>query len=307
MPNKFFLGFFLLVFSSSVASAQDVQANIQIIATRIPTTVDHKIFRTLQTALTNFVNGRKWSNETFASNERINCNLVFNLSQSLDNNEFNGTLTVQASRAIYNSAYQSPLINYLDENVIFRYVEYQSLDFSESRVQGNEPVAANLTAVIAYYIYTILGLEFDSYSLRGGDVYFQKAENIVNNSPDATEIIGWRAFDGLRNRYWLMENLTNSKYALVHDALYNYYRLGLDQMYDKEIDGRNAILNTLNQLNTVNTETPNTMIIQFFFIGKGIEIAGIFKKASFDEKQRALDVLTKIDIGNANLYKQYLQ
>jgi hypothetical protein len=307
MPNKFFLGFFLLVLAISRAKAQDVQANIQIIATRIPTTVDHKIFRTLQTALTNFVNGRKWSNESFQSNERINCNLVFNLSQSLDNNEFNGTLTVQASRAIYNSAYQSPLINYLDENVIFRYVEYQSLDFSESRVQGNEPVAANLTAVVAYYIYTILGLEFDSYSPRGGDVYFQKAENIVNNSPDATEIIGWRAFDGLRNRYWLMENLTNSKYALVHDALYNYYRLGLDQMYDKEIDGRNAILNTLNQLNTVNTETPNTMIIQFFFIGKGNEIAGIFKKASFDEKQRALDVLTKIDIGNANLYKQYLQ
>jgi hypothetical protein len=307
MPNKFFLGFFLLVLAISRAKAQDVQANIQIIATRIPTTVDHKIFRTLQTALTNFVNGRKWSNESFQSNERINCNLVFNLSQSLDNNEFNGTLTVQASRAIYNSAYQSPLINYLDENVIFRYVEYQSLDFSESRVQGNEPVAANLTAVVAYYIYTILGLEFDSFSPRGGDVYFQKAENIVNNSPDATEIIGWRAFDGLRNRYWLMENLTNSKYALVHDALYNYYRLGLDQMYDKEIDGRNAILNTLNQLNTVNTETPNTMIIQFFFIGKGNEIAGIFKKASFDEKQRALDVLTKIDIGNANLYKQYLQ
>ena len=307
MPNKIFLGFFLLVLAISRAKAQDVQANIQIIATRIPTTVDHKIFRTLQTALTNFVNGRKWSNESFQSNERINCNLVFNLSQSLDNNEFNGTLTVQASRPIYNSAYQSPLINYLDENVIFRYVEYQSLDFSESRVQGNEPVAANLTAVVAYYIYTILGLEFDSYSPRGGDVYFQKAENIVNNSPDATEIIGWRAFDGLRNRYWLMENLTNSKYALVHDAVYNYYRLGLDQMYDKEIDGRNAILNTLNQLNTVNTETPNTMIIQFFFIGKGNEIAGIFKKASFDEKQRALDVLTKIDIGNANLYKQYLQ
>jgi hypothetical protein len=307
MRNKFFFCFFLLVLAIADTNAQDIQANIQIIATRIPTTVDHKIFRTLQTALSNFVNGRKWSNETFQSNEKINCNLVFNLSQSLDNNEFNGTLTVQASRAVYNSAYQSPLINYLDENVIFRYVEYQTLDFSESRVQGNEPVAANLTAVVAYYIYTILGLEFDSYSLRGGDVYFQKAENIVNNSPDATEIIGWRAFDGLRNRYWLMENLTNSKYALVHDALYNYYRLGLDQMYDKEIDGRNAVLNTLNQLNTVNTETPNTMIIQFFFIGKGNEIAGIFKKASFDEKQRALDVLTKIDIGNANLYKQYLQ
>ena len=291
----------------SEIKAQDVQASISINANRVPTTIDHKIFRTLQTALSNFVNGRKWSNESFQPNEKINCNFYLNITQSLDNNEFNATLTVQAARPIYNSSYQSPLINYIDENVIFRYVEFQTLDFSESRVQGNEPVAANLTAVFAYYIYTILGLEFDSFSLRGGDEYFQKAENIVNNSPDATEIIGWKPFDGLRNRYWLMENLTNSKYALVHDAFYNYYRLGLDQMYDKEIDARNAILNTLNELNTINTETPNTMILQFFFQGKGNELANIFKKGSFDEKQRALDVLTKIDIGNANMYKQYLQ
>ena len=295
----------MLIFSE--IKAQDIQANISIDANRVPTTVDHKMFRTLQTALSNFVNGRKWSNESFQPNEKITCNFLLSITQSLNNNEFNATLTVQAARPIYNSSYQSPLINYLDENVIFRYVEFQALDFSESRVQGNEPVAANLTAVFAYYIYTILGLEFDSFSLRGGDEYFQKAENIVNNSPDATEIIGWKPFDGLRNRYWLMENLTNSKYALVHDAFYNYYRLGLDQMYDKEIDARNAILNTLNQLNTVNTETPNTMIMQFFFQGKGNELANIFKKGSFDEKQRALDILTKIDIGNSNMYRQYLQ
>ncbi len=307
MKNKIFFPFFFLVLMFSEIKAQDVQASISINASRVPTTIDHKIFRTLQTALSNFVNGRKWSNESFQPNEKINCNFYLNITQSLDNNEFNATLTVQAARPIYNSSYQSPLINYIDENVIFRYVEFQTLDFSESRVQGNEPVAANLTAVFAYYIYTILGLEFDSFSLRGGDEYFQKAENIVNNSPDATEIIGWKPFDGLRNRYWLMENLTNSKYALVHDAFYNYYRLGLDQMYDKEIDARNAILNTLNELNTINTETPNTMILQFFMQGKGNELANIFKKGSFDEKQRALDVLTKIDIGNANMYKQYLQ
>jgi len=307
MRNKIFFPFFFLMLIFSEVKAQDIQASISIDANRVPTTVDHKMFRTLQTALSNFVNGRKWSNESFQPNEKITCNFLLSITQSLNNNEFNATLTVQAARPIYNSSYQSPLINYLDENVIFRYVEFQALDFSESRVQGNEPVAANLTAVFAYYIYTILGLEFDSFSLRGGDEYFQKAENIVNNSPDATEIIGWKPFDGLRNRYWLMENLTNSKYALVHDAFYNYYRLGLDQMYDKEIDARNAILNTLNQLNTVNTETPNTMIMQFFFQGKGNELANIFKKGSFDEKQRALDILTKIDIGNSNMYRQYLQ
>jgi hypothetical protein len=307
MQNKIFFSFFLFVGMSSAISAQDIQANISVIANRVPTSIDHKIFITLQTALSNFMNGRKWSNESFQSNEKINCNFLLNISQSLDNNEYNATLTVQAARPIFNSTYQSPLINFIDENVIFRYVEYQPVDFSESRVQGNEPVAANLTAIFAYYIYTILGLEFDSFSLRGGDPYFEKAENIVNNSPDATEITGWRAFDGLRNRYWLMENLTNTKYALVHDAIYNYYRQGLDQMYDKEIDARSAILNALNQLNNVNSETPNTMILQFFFQGRANEVANIFKRSPPGEKELALDVLTKIDIGDANMYRQTLQ
>jgi hypothetical protein len=307
MRNKIFFSFFFLILTLSEIKAQELQASISINASRVPTTIDHKIFKTLQTALSNFVNGRKWSNENFQSNERIPCNFILDITQSLNNNEFSATLTVQASRPIYNSSYQSPLIKYMDENVTFRYVEFQTLDFSESRVQGNEPVAANLTAVFAYYIYTILGLDFDSFSSRGGDEYFQKAENIVNNSPDATEVTGWKPFDGLRTRYWLMENLTNSKYSLVHDAFYSYYRLGLDQMYDKEIDARNSILNALNQLNTVNTETPNTMILQFFFVGKGNEIANIFKKGSIDEKARALDLLSRMDIGNANLYKQSLQ
>jgi hypothetical protein len=307
MPNKIFISFFILLTFAAKSRAQELQASVSIIANRVPTSVDHKIFTTLQLALNNFMNGKKWSNEAFQSNEKIVCTFVLNISQALQNNEFSATLTIQAGRPIYNSTYQSPLINYIDENVVFRYVEFQALDFSDTRVQGNEPVAANLTAIFAFYAYSILGLDFDSFSQRGGDPYFQKAENIVNNAPDASEILGWRPFDGLRTRYWLMENLTDNKYALVHDAFYNYYRLGLDQMYDKEDDARNSILNSLNQLSTVNSESPGSMVIQFFFQGKGIELANIFKKAPPDEKGRALDVLSKLDIGNANQYRQSLQ
>jgi len=287
--------------------AQEFQATVSVIATRIPSSVDHKIFQTLQTALNNFINTRKWSNETFQINERIVCNFSLNISASPDNNEYQATLIVQAARPVFNSSYQSPLINYMDDNIIFRYVENQPIEFNENRVQGSEPFAANLSAIFAYYAYTILGLDFDSFSLRGGDSYFQKAQNIVNNAPEGSNITGWKPFDGTRNRYWLMENLTNSKYALVHDAFYNYYRQGLDQMYDKENDARSGMLNALNQLNSVNTETPNTMILQFFFQGKGNEISKAFKKGDPDQKNRALDLLTKLDIGNINLYKQDLQ
>jgi hypothetical protein len=287
--------------------AQELQANVSVNAQRIPSTVDHKQFQTLQAAMSNFINTRKWSNESFQNNEKILCNFLINISSSGDNNTFQATLTIQAGRPVYNSSYQSPLINFQDESFSFRYVEYQPLDFNENRVQGSEPFAANLTAEIAYYVYLILGLDFDAFSLRGGDVYFQKALNIVNNAPDSRDINGWKAFDGVRNRYWLIENLTNSKYTLVHDAYYSYFRSGLDQLYDKESDGRTGILNALNMLNTINTETPNTMIIQFFFQGKGNELSHIFQKAAPDEKARALDLLTRLDVSNANKYKQDLQ
>lgn len=300
----------LIVFLGMVVhslQAQELQANITVLANRVPSTVDHKIFQTLQTSLNSFLNTRKWSNETFQNNEKIACNFLINISSAGDNNTFQATLTVQAARSVYNSSYQSPLVNFNDASFAFRYVEFQTLDFNESRVQGSEPFAANLTAELAYYVYLILGLNFDSYSLRGGDVYFRKAQNIVDNAPDSRDITGWKAFDGIRNRYWLIENLTNSKYTLVHDAYYSYYRSGLDQMYDKETDGRSSILNALNMLNTVNTETPNTMILQFFFQGKAGELSKIFQRSPADEKSRALDLLSRLDISNANKYKQDLQ
>jgi hypothetical protein len=153
----------------------------------------------------------------------------------------------------------------------------------------------------------ILGLDFDSFSLRGGDSYFQKAQAIVNNAPEGRDITGWRAFDGLRNRYWLMENLTTNKYALIHDAIYNYYRLGMDFMYENETEARNAILNTISLLNTLNNDIPNSMFVQFFFQGKSTEIIRIFKKATPEEKLRAQEMLVKLDITNANAYKQELK
>ena len=288
--------------------AQDINANVTVIASRIPSTVDHKIFTTLQNALHDFINGRNWSNETFQSSEKIRCNFLINIASAGDNNSYSASLTVQAGRPIYNSGYTSPLINFMDESFAFRYAEYQPLDFSDSRVQGTEPLAANLTAEVAYYIYTILGLTFDSFSLRGGDTYFQKALNIVNNAPDSREISGWKPFDGIFNRYWLIENLTNSKYTLVHDAFYSYYRTGMDLLYDKPADGRTGVLNALNMLNTVNQENPRLMIMQFFFQGgRANEVSKVFVQSDADQKARALDLLTHLDISNTNMYKADLQ
>ena len=305
MVRKYLLICSLISFSLAGARGQELKATISVLSQRVAQ-VDKSVFTTMQTALNDFLNNRKWTSEEFLPREKITCNFLLNLSSGQDN-IYTASLIVQAARPVFNSSYQSPIINYQDESVIFRYVPFQPLDFNENRVQGSEPLTANLTAIFAYYIYVILGMDFDSFGLRGGDAYFQKAQAIVNNAPEASNILGWKPFDGTRNRYWLIENLTNPKYTQIHDAFYNYYRMGLDQMYDKENEARQGVLKTLSTLNAINQDNPNLMIVQFFFQGKGSEMSNIFKKAQPDEKSRALDYLTKLDITNINKYKQDLQ
>jgi len=301
----------LILFSSVIllvqqARSQEFQANVTVLSNRISTSVDKQIFTTLQSALYNFINGRKWTSVAFSQNEKIKCSFLLNLAGATDNNTYTASLTVQLGRPIYNTGYQSPLMNYMDESVTFKYIQYQDMEFNENRVGGTDPLTANLTAVFAYYSYIILGLTFDSYGLRGGDPYYLQAQNIVNNAPEGNALNGWKPFDGLRNRYWLVQNLLDPKYNPIHDALYNYYRLGLDQMFDHEADARIAVMNALLAFNTINNEFPNIMFIQFFFQGKGSEIGNIFKHGTPDEKTRALDILGKIDVSNLNQYKQDL-
>ena len=286
------------------ASGQEIQARVTVIAAQVSTQVDKKIFQTLQTSLTNFLNNRRWTSDVFQPGEKIQCNFLLNIEKDLGNNVFKGKLTVQAARPIYNTNYVSPIMNFLDDNVAFRYVEFQPIEFNENRIQGNDPLAANITAMLAYYVNIILGIDYASFSLRGGDTYFQKAWNIVNNAPENSVIYGWKSFEGLRNRYWLAENLNNNRFALLHDALFSYYRSGMDIFYENEDAGRNGILNCLNFLNTVNSGNPNSMIIQFFFQGKSNELVKVFSKATTEQKGRAREFLTRLDITNGTAYKE---
>lgn len=286
--------------------AQELQARLTVNASAISSSTDKKIFQSLQAALNTFLNNRKWTEDVFQQSEKINCNFLLTITNA-DNNVFAGTLTVQAARPVYNSSYVTPLINFQDESVTFKYVEFQPVEFNENRVSGSDGLASNLTASLAFYVYVILGLDYNSFAMRGGDPYFQKAQNIVNNAPDGRDIVGWRAFDGQRNRYWLMENLTNNKYALIHEAMYNYYRLGLDNMYENEQQGRDAILNSISQFNTLNNDQQNSMVVPFFFTGKSNEIVKIFKKATPDQKQKVQEMMARLDVTNANFYKQELK
>jgi hypothetical protein len=298
--------FFLIMFSlvTGFAYSQEIQARLTVMTSKISTQVNKSVFQTLQTTLINFLNGRKWTKDNYQSNEKIQCNFLLNVDQDLGNNLYKAKLTVQAARPVFNTTYDSPIINFIDDEVTFRYQEFQPVEFNENRVQGNDPAAANLPAVLAYYIDIILGVDYSSFSLKGGDDYFKKAWNIVNNAPESRDISGWRSFEGLRNRYWLAENFNNNRFALMHDALYSYYRSGMDLFYENEDEGRNGILNCLNFLSTINTENPNSMIMQFFFQGKSAELVKVFSHANADMKKRAYDLLTKLDITNGAVYKE---
>jgi hypothetical protein len=287
--------------------AQELKATVSITSNQVNNTVNPSVFRTLQTALNNFMNNRKWTPDNFLTNEKIQCNFLLNLESAGDPNVYNATLTIQAARPIYNTSYLSPIINFRDESVAFKYIEFQQLDFNENRVSGSDGLVSNLTAVLAYYAYMILAFDYDSFSPRGGELYFQKAQNIVNNAPDGRGISGWKAFDGVRNRYWLAENMINSRYTIMHDVYYNYYRLGMDKLYEDENIARGEMLNVLNLLSNFNTENPNKMINQFFFQGKSTELVKIFSKAPQQDKARASELLQKMDITNANKYKDELK
>ena len=297
----------VLALAGKISVAQELKANITVVSNQVGSTVNQNVFRTLQTALNTFINTRKWTTDSYQPNERIECNFLLNLQSTGDLNVYNASITIQAARPVFNTSYLSPIINFKDDNVIFKYVEFQQLEFNENRVSGSDALVSNLTAIIAYYANMVLAFDYESFSLRGGDPYFQKAQNIVNNAPDGRGISGWKAFDGIRNRYWLVENMLNSRYTIMHDVYYNYYRLGMDKLYEDENAARIEVLNVLNLLNNFNTDNPNKMINQFFFQGKSTELIKIFSKAPAQDKIRASELLQKMDITNAAKYKDELK
>lgn len=304
--HKFLLAV-LIIITDVYANAQEFQGKVTVYAQQVGTNVDKSVFTTLQNQLTAFINNRKWTTDVYQAQEKIRCNFILTINSVDQDNVYSATLAIQAARPVYNASYQTALINYQDGDVQFKYVQFQQLDFNESRVQGTDALTANLTAIFAYYAYIILGFDYDSFSPKGGDEYFAKAQNIVNNAPESKSISGWKPFDGQRNRYWLVENMMNGKYNDIHDIVYEYYRDGLDKMYADNETARSSILDALSSLQDFNQQNPNTMIAQFLVQGKSQEYIGIFKNGDPQSRVRASQILSSIDVSNANLYKQEMR
>jgi hypothetical protein len=292
---------FVILFSSPL-TAQELRCNIQLNTQKIQGT-NKQIFQTLQSAINEFINGRTWTNYKFTTNERIECSMLFNLSEGSAVDQYTGTLQIQVRRPVYNSSYNTVLFNYVDNDLDFRYVEFQPLEFSET---SN---LSNLTSILAFYTNIIIGLDFDTYGYRSGTEFFQKAEKIVNNAQNAIEK-GWRSGESTsrRNRYWLINNILNEEYAPVREFIYNYHRLGLDMMYDKTVESRMAIAENLGLLQEVfrNRPDPFMHFLQVVLDAKSDEFVSIFQASTDDEKRRVLAILNQIDPTHGDKYRNIL-
>ena len=274
--------------------AQDLNARVKVISGKIQTTNTH-IFQSLETAMKDFLNGHKWTQDNILPNERIECNFVLNIINWDGNSNFSGELQIQSTRPVYGTSYNTPILNINDKDFDFTYTEGQTIDYTDQSFQSN------LTSVMAFYAYIIVGMDYDTFSRLGGTPYFTAAQNVVTNA-QAGSGKGWKAFDGNINRYWLSENLNNKAYVALREFIYDYHRNGLDQMADNSTKGRKAIADVLPTLAQVDRTRLGSMLPLLFFTAKNGELISIFTKGDNREKNDAVTILSAADPANGNKY-----
>jgi hypothetical protein len=287
--------FSLFIFIQSVYS-QELRCNVSVSYQKIQG-ANQTLFQTMRSDIYEFMNNRKWTEHVYSYDERIRCNIVIRLDEQLSADEFKGSIQVQLIRPVFNSSYETTVLNIKDNDFHCRYVEFQPLEFNETSNRDN------LTNILAFYAYVILGFDYDSFSPEGGTPYFEKAQAIVNNSQNAVEK-GWKSFESERNRYWLLENIMNNSYSDYRKCIYNYHRNGLDLMSDRVEEGRANIAESLRDLQRVFRRRPSLYILQMFFDAKSDELVKIFSKSFPDERNRVLTILNEIDPSNGNKYEK---
>jgi hypothetical protein len=286
---------------------QELDAVVNLQTNKVDNQVDPKIFVQLQAQLKDFINQRKWTSDLFTQEEKIDCSFYITIESIVSPGVYNAKLSIVANRPVFRANYTTPLLNMQDANFTFKYQLGQPIEFNENNVARTDALEANLTATLAYYIYVILGLDYDSFSKNGGAPYFSKALNIVYNAPDGSGISGWKSYDGQRNRFVLIDNYTKSGFDKLHEVAFNYYRKGIDQLAENQEQGKVAILNALMSLQELNEEQVNSMAISIFMQSRVTELIGLFSNADRATKKQLMTTLAAIDITNLNKYKSYFE
>jgi hypothetical protein len=291
--------FLLLLLAGTKLSSQEFDCSVQVSAPQLQQTNREK-FQELRQGLYEFVNERRWTNYSYTRNERIECTMAITITDEISSDEFKGRINLVLRRPVFGTSYNSTMFNYLDNSFEFQWQEGQPIEYNEGSF------GSNLTSTIAFYLYIFLGFDFDSFQEMGGSPYFEKAQAIVSSAQGAREP-GWKSFEGMRNRYWLAENLNNSAYSNIRKFWYQHHRLGLDVMQDNLERGRQGVLNALETLQRAHRERPNLFVMQLVLDAKRDEFINIFRSASAQDKTKAVNILKEIDPSKANDYDRILR
>jgi len=298
------IGFFLAlsICYSTLYAQGELNASVRVSTPQLQRN-DRKVFDQLEVTIKDFLNNTKWTNDNFEPEERIKCNFIITVSKESDGNVFEAELAVQATRTVFGSGYETPLLSYLDKDVIFTYEQNQPIEFLR-----DNPENQNLSSLLAFYVYIILGMDYDSFSQYGGEVHLSTAEKIINNiqNSSSNSAPGWRPNDGgkNRNRYWIMENLLNPRVRPFRNAIYTYHRKGLDMFTTNQDQAKAAILLALEDIDKVNSAYFNSMIIQMFSYAKKDELVEMWKLAPRAQKDRVIQIMSKIDPANTQRYRE---
>ncbi|MCG8310436.1 MAG: DUF4835 family protein [Cytophagales bacterium] len=278
--------------------AQELNCQVKVDDTRAQTT-DRMVFRDMEQAFTRFMNDRKWTGDTYLPHERIDCNIAVTIESMPSVGFYNASVQIQSSRPVYNTNYSTLMFNFADRDWQFAYVESTPLDF------GDNVFTSNLTSMLAFYAYVIIGIYKDSFEEFGGEEQFKKALDIVNLAQQSDRP-GWQAFQSNRNRYWLIENLNNQDLRLIRKGIYTYHRLALDQLESKQDNSRSLIVNVLKDIQTADRNIPNSILKITFFDAKKNELGSIFEKGNPATKKEAYNLLVNIDPSNTEKYRSII-
>lgn len=289
------LSLILLLFFSFNSFSQELNARVQVLAPKV-TNASKRNLDILQNTIRDFINNNKWTNENYQAQERIECNFVITITGWDGNSAYSAEAQIQSSRPVYGSSYSTTLLNINDKDFSFNFTEGQALDFSEQNY------ISNLSSLLSYYAYMIIGLDKDSFGKLGGTAYYQKAQNIINFT-QAIGGKGWKPNDGLRNRYWLNENLLSPSFKSLRSFIFDYHLNGLDRLQANQNNGIKNILSSLNDLKQFDKQKLGAIFSNIYFTSKAEEISNILSPANPQDKIKAFNLLSEIDPVNTSKYE----
>lgn len=284
----------MLLIGFGKLQAQELNARVQLLAPQV-SNISKPGLEALQKTIRDFLNNNKFTNETYKPQERIDCNFVITINSWDGGSGYTAEAQIQSSRPVFNTTYNSTLLNMSDKNFDFAFNDGAVIDFSDQNY------ISNISALLTYYAYTIIGLDKDSFSKMGGTPYFKKAQSIINLA-QASGSTGWKAADGLRNRFWFNENTLNPIFAPLRNFIYSYHSSGLDQLTDND-KGLMPIVNALSDLQQMDKQKLGSIFPNVYFASKAEEITNVLSKLNAQERAKAYNMLSEIDPANIGKYE----